>query len=520
MYRARVQAVSGSKIYADGKWITCIGNKNFRAGEMVWTDGRCAYGHFQESQQPPIITAPQDDEGIPIISFDFANYDFDTMYTLKKYKFKQVGTLQVKHISSSVIQPVNTMINDKKGNVFISYDNNILAANIDNLGNKFFIISEEQPDSEEPIDDTVIKILKDDGKAIAILQKIPLNRLKEKLQSYIPTDSYFPNDGDKIIGYDPYITFDWAGAFIESENSWWILVGFRSQKILDHYNYASGQQFYSFTPTDSNRLIFRYQTYTPMFFGSEALLNSILDSRPVKLKINADESPGNIDVTIEFDGTTCTMTGRENYCYMAASCLMLDYDPENPPLAGEPKSERFDQYFRCCIKSDGDFILNLNTDGRYAGYDTIIGDDDIWAFNRFLYTHDYIDADKIKLPLDYGCYYTITQCPDTYNPYYTETLTIFSSNGEKITAIIAGWDTRVLIANIKGNYIFNIDAPFHTDEHLPRFLDTGTYIYKNGKLEQFDTFIITNQRLRPMKKIRGWQNRIKEISLDLEKDEN
>ena len=45
MHRARVKAVSGNKVLADGAWLTCIGNRTVRDGEWIWTDGLCVYGH-------------------------------------------------------------------------------------------------------------------------------------------------------------------------------------------------------------------------------------------------------------------------------------------------------------------------------------------------------------------------------------------------------------------------------------------------------------------------------------------
>lgn len=48
MQRAIVTAVSGSRICANGRWLTAIGNKTFRPGDAVWTDGRCVYGNFSE----------------------------------------------------------------------------------------------------------------------------------------------------------------------------------------------------------------------------------------------------------------------------------------------------------------------------------------------------------------------------------------------------------------------------------------------------------------------------------------
>ena len=69
MYRARVDAVSGLHVRAGGKWLTCIGNRVVRAGDLVWTDGRCVYGHDRESQTPLVI-APKEDLAVPLFFFN------------------------------------------------------------------------------------------------------------------------------------------------------------------------------------------------------------------------------------------------------------------------------------------------------------------------------------------------------------------------------------------------------------------------------------------------------------------
>ena len=62
MYRAMVEAVSGLKVRAGGKWMTCIGNRTVKAGDMIWTDGRCVYGHDREAQTPLVIANPAKDK--------------------------------------------------------------------------------------------------------------------------------------------------------------------------------------------------------------------------------------------------------------------------------------------------------------------------------------------------------------------------------------------------------------------------------------------------------------------------
>ena len=70
MFRARAEKVSGKRVFAKGRWLTCIGNKSVSVGDLIYTDGRCVYGFYQEAQQPQVITPRKKNEiGIPILYF-------------------------------------------------------------------------------------------------------------------------------------------------------------------------------------------------------------------------------------------------------------------------------------------------------------------------------------------------------------------------------------------------------------------------------------------------------------------
>ncbi|MBO6292335.1 MAG: hypothetical protein J6N51_08775 [Selenomonas sp.] len=60
MQRAIVSAVQGSRICANGRWLTAIGNKAVHPGDVVWTDGRCVYGNFAEGGgAAPIVNSSE-----------------------------------------------------------------------------------------------------------------------------------------------------------------------------------------------------------------------------------------------------------------------------------------------------------------------------------------------------------------------------------------------------------------------------------------------------------------------------
>ena len=66
MKQVRVTAVNGRKVQASGKWLTAIGNNAVSVGELVWTDGKCVYGHHSDAGGSPTIIGRKADE-IPLL---------------------------------------------------------------------------------------------------------------------------------------------------------------------------------------------------------------------------------------------------------------------------------------------------------------------------------------------------------------------------------------------------------------------------------------------------------------------
>jgi len=66
MKQVRVTAVNGRKVQADGKWLTAIGNNAVSVGSLVWTDGKCVYGHHCDAGGAPTIIGNKPEE-IPLL---------------------------------------------------------------------------------------------------------------------------------------------------------------------------------------------------------------------------------------------------------------------------------------------------------------------------------------------------------------------------------------------------------------------------------------------------------------------
>lgn len=123
MYRARVDSVSGTKVFAGGKWLTCIGNKPVKAGDFIWTDGRCVYGNFQEAQSPIVITSPQY-KGIPI---QLANYLFNFIGN----EIEKVGELPSGRIFNDSLKNVYSISVDTADAANCNYNGDIYTLKLD-----------------------------------------------------------------------------------------------------------------------------------------------------------------------------------------------------------------------------------------------------------------------------------------------------------------------------------------------------------------------------------------------------
>ena len=64
MKQERISRIQGSQVFAGGRWLTAIGNKTMRPGDIVWTDGRCVYGNQSEGNIAPVILS--DVSSIPV----------------------------------------------------------------------------------------------------------------------------------------------------------------------------------------------------------------------------------------------------------------------------------------------------------------------------------------------------------------------------------------------------------------------------------------------------------------------
>ena len=208
MYRAKVDSVSGTKVLAGGKWLTCIGNKNVKAGDFIWTDGRCVYGNFQEAQSPIVIT-PNDEYGIPLIGA-YANYIVGFFDIQRKEFYHETGT--EKYWITN-----NRNIVCKKSQ---------LPLNVD-AKNNFYTIN-FTPIQKNNVFYHKVDIIKNEE----IVNSFDTSKEVYSAQSLIPSNVMYNSAGGKILS-----------PFIENENNWYFFLEVETSSYVE---LVTGEHFSHF----------------------------------------------------------------------------------------------------------------------------------------------------------------------------------------------------------------------------------------------------------------------------------
>lgn len=142
-------ATCGRVVQVNGKWVTCIGNKTVRTGDLVWTDGKCVYGNFIECGQPNIL--PETIlQGIPILTKRIRKTkDNKTLYYQQKdyYYFDVKKRLLKKFKVQQDVSNISGLVNNKHKIRLIKRDDyitdkspgDILDAEISDKGDVFVL---------------------------------------------------------------------------------------------------------------------------------------------------------------------------------------------------------------------------------------------------------------------------------------------------------------------------------------------------------------------------------------------
>ena len=475
MYRARIDSVSGTKVYADGKWLSCIGNKNHRVGDYVWTDGRCAYGHFQESQQPQVIIAP-DDEGIPIYAVDRNHL----LYTFQKNKLKKVDELERPKVIPDGWSKVR-LINDKHR----VFTHKYLASNIDSHGNIFVMAEVYKLDDDNFYTEAKVVIFKEDKTK----SELAFNKVKEIDLLDFLEKNVVSKCPDPDIPFADCLLLDSGG----------VTIGDACPIIWDtHYSITR-----AFIQDDNNFEIF--------FFGSiskDSFAEGYgYDAMPIA------HSAYEADILIKTDGKN---DGSELLRAVTTSAIR-------------------DGTIYTVTEKESDAI---NPPGMYATfYINDVYQDGKWTDLAYHKTESETN-NTVKFSVGDGFYGTLhwerypyfvetnTKAAGGEYRYH-----FFSPDNTEIADIHANLRFKILFRKVKGKYLvllygipFKIYKFFEAEGEIDRLDAFSGYLYSiaNKTLTPLDDApACSNDRLRPMTNIKRWHKRIKEIVLDLDdKEEN
>ena len=498
MYRARAEAVSGTRVYADGKWLKCIGNKCVSVGDRIWTDGRCVYGHFQESQQPQVITA-QEDEGIPILLFFDGKYHFYT-YTsqLKELKrpnelsevdekMKDMGVTNEPNYTytfgfeSSEQSKYLFMINDYRRKVFVSRSGtpNVYATNIDKSGNNYVLVGTSSR----------LKISKNGENVPATNISGLIEQLTQETGNSVPSGNGIPDS--KISS-----TYLISGRFavIENENNWNALL----------FIYAASSQGIISEEYDVS-----YKRITSELFGGPS-------STTISRTRHTSGLAGALSVS-------AYLVNQDGYS-LVSRCSGTYYDlPE--------------EYYKVYNRHNAliDYVTYSHTvyipgECSYSASITPPNNDvKIQLQDGFYFTVN----DYPNFPTNMVCYplfMNISIYTKENNPILTETfptnskITIAKIGARKYligVRLCKSFDVKIFDADdeyIKSPPIIFIGVNHSSNNERyadyangTHHIEAGLYLFDGKTLKKIASGDCKNERLRPMAKCINWQNRVQKL---------
>lgn len=506
MYRATAEAVSGTRVYADGKWLRCIGNKRVSVGDRIWTDGRCVYGHFQESQQPQVITAaPVEDEGIPIVR-QISGKNLRLM-TFQKNKLKDVAEVRYEEGKLNLYNYVageyvfareldleadkwtnwSLMINDYRKTAFLydeathlksnfygvekSFftDTELIACNIDKAGNRFDMVihyeSDTTSEDKRIITNKFVQILKNGE----VVKSISIQQLIDDTEAACP---------------DPDRLFEIKGTIDPEKASYTAIIGDDFNLIGSSNRSNFGFSLFNEYP---NAFIEDEKTWG-FWFTSYCNKTNTLNA---KLWDLLEDDSGGIYI---FPGLSQAILYRHYHVTAKGAAIV------------------------CEGITKGYYNANSVTISYHTPVD---------------YTEDNLSrAERITIPLQdgYRCEaYDLFDWSDVYGegsavdadePQFAF-MTLYTPDNKEILTGVFPLYVHFLICKIKGGHILYVShsakgvlRPDFDSYKDVQAIEQGFHIIRNEQRTHISDTSTINQRLRPMKKISRWQNRLKLIEIE------
>ena len=528
MYRATAEIVSGTRVYADGKWLRCIGNKRVSVGDRIWTDGRCVYGHEQEAQQPQVIITPQeDDEGIPIIRS--TNSNTYRLSIFQKNKLKDVA--EIRHedgkinlynyvagefvfvgeteIKSDQWTSFSLMINDNKKSAFIydksthykgnfypdgvysTYfctDTRLIASNIDSNGDRFDMVIRYESEfvkffnfftlsyeiKYKNVQEKAVEILKNGE----VVHSVALQPIIDKVIEDCPNT-------DQL--YFAIMHQDAPPGFTPIEQNIYSVEPYCNLAGEDLYDSANPQHFHAFIDNEQ-----KWYFWLTCRCLKETVWSRTLDD-------DDDQNPRPYDVVTRAGHARSHLS--RVFLVTASGAELISEEILEFDLTGNAEQQGLKAIYTGRITATEKKIILPMQDGYYCeAYD---------FFNEY----DLIG----KSPVD----------DRVFGHHRYAFLTFYTPKNEEIFKGIFHLPIMFPICRVKGGHLLYVShsaadillQALGTDTYKGVKAPTaGLYLIAGGQCKPIKPTMthMINQKLRPMKKIRNWQNRLKSIEIEQE----
>lgn len=222
MYQVKAQVVSGRRVLAGGKWLTTIGNRNVQAGDLIWTDGRCVYGHETEGGTVSVIAEQQ--IGIP----------FDSYYCYYTFAKGRLHFLADNYKGRYLLPAGNHVY-------YVTEKSNIIAAN--KRQGKTYKIVRSYSEYDNRLRNYVIGVyIYCNQEQIFVLAEDELEGLyqqeEQKALAWITPLDY---NNLQLTDYTRRVTCTWG--FIEHEQRWAIILSVGIDQNYRYRNYEGNERF-------------------------------------------------------------------------------------------------------------------------------------------------------------------------------------------------------------------------------------------------------------------------------------
>ena len=505
MYKARVEAVSGTKILAGGKWLQCIGNKNFRVGELAWTDGRCAYGNHYTPQQPLVITAPPQDEGIPTVFCTVDNeentYSYDYYTCSSCVNAKKTGSNNMDKAKGFIVGhkrncysclSIPSNYRYRPTGLPTSLSPSTFALNIDKDGNSYEL--REERDVTFIYYETHVKIKVQSTVSIVkngvILKEINLSEHIEDMSEEAESYALSVTPGARVVseGLDAstYKSFYIPWGVIENENNWAFMaclhMGVDTNGPADRGSKYTGHIYTSrinlmsaclYTPSERVEFFHKICGYTI------DELATMIDVRPFDVHVDFyswsehnEEKILPIEVRIPI---------QDNYYFKinGFDSPIPNIGEQEPVLGLENDPVVYEGEFWIVVyQQPGNPIILVRT--PYSASNQFFPQ----FMNVSIYDND--DTKLLDVKLIAGAY--LTMCK------FKGSLFLGVNNREGNCGLFMPYN-RQFRPKLEGG----------------GGVESGLYFIKNGELKTLLKGDLQNWKLRPMKKVKGWQNRIRDL---------